>query len=104
VLNGVPGRWISCKRGLRQGDPISLYLFIIIADVLQRLIRQAFFSGELTHPIDTTLPCPVLQYANDTLILIRGNVQQVTTLKTILDKFSLATGLTINFQNPCSSR
>jgi hypothetical protein len=46
----------------------------------------------------------VLQYANDTLILIRGNVQQVTTLKTILDKFSLATGLTINFQNPRSSR
>jgi hypothetical protein len=41
LLNGVPGPWISCKRGLRHGDPISPYLFISVADVdvLQCLCR-----------------------------------------------------------------
>jgi hypothetical protein len=75
MLNGVPGRWITCKRGLRQGDPISPYLFIIVADVLQRLIQRASADGSLLHPIDSSLPCPVLQYADDTLILIKGDVR-----------------------------
>ncbi|KAF8733580.1 hypothetical protein HU200_014885 [Digitaria exilis] len=96
-LNGVPGRWINCKRGLRQGDPISPYLFIIIADVLQRLIQQASRNGLLQHPLDLSLPCPVLQYADDILILIQGSAQAMGTLKSILDAFSMATGLTINY-------
>jgi len=97
MLNGVPGHWINCRRGLRQGDPLSPYLFIIVADVLQRLIKRAASHGELLHPIDPTLPCPSLQYADDTLILTKGDVPSMVALKWILDDFSAATGLAINF-------
>ena len=54
-------------------------------------------NGDLCHPIDNSLPCPVLQYADDMLILCKGDVHSVAVLKTILDNFSLAIGLTINF-------
>ena len=39
LVNGYPGPWIECRRGLRQGDPMSPYLFLLVADVLQTLIK-----------------------------------------------------------------
>ena len=40
LVNGCPGPWITCRRGLRQGDPMSPYLFLLVADVLQALIKK----------------------------------------------------------------
>jgi hypothetical protein len=57
LLNGVLGRWIKLKRGLWQGDPLSPYLYLLMGDLLQRLVRQ---DAELHHPIANDVPCPVL--------------------------------------------
>lgn len=97
LLNGTPGNWIPCKNGLRQGDPLSPYLFIIVADVLPKLIARACADGLLAHPVDDTLPCPVLHYADDTLILCRGDLTAIQTLKRLLAAFFAATGLQINY-------
>jgi len=42
-------------------------------------------------------PCAVLQYADDTLLVLRGELEGVKRLKQVLDTFSQATGLCINF-------
>jgi hypothetical protein len=94
LLNGIPGAWIDCKRGLRQGDPLSPYLFLLVADVLQQMIRQ---DPLLRHPLVCSDPCPVLQYADDTLIIVRADAAAARRLKDLLDMFAAATGLTINF-------
>jgi len=94
LVNGCPGPWIQCARGLRQGDPMSPYLFLLVADVLQSLITS---DGSVKHPMDSSRPCPVLQYADDTLILLRGEVEQVQKLKSLLDQFVAASGLLINY-------
>jgi hypothetical protein len=95
LLNGIPGAWIDCKQGLRQGDPLSPYLFLLVADVLQQMIRQ---DPSLCHPLLPGSPCPVLQYADDTLIIVRADAAGAVRLKEILEQFAAATGLTINFQ------
>lgn len=57
LVNGCPGPWISCKRGLHQGDPLSPYLFLIVADVLQAMVKRA--RAAMRHPLADEV-CPVL--------------------------------------------
>jgi hypothetical protein len=95
LLNGVPGRWIPCRRGLRQGTPCPPYLFILVADVLQ----QIFVNDDLLrHPLAPDHPCAVLKYADgDTPIIARADAAAMRRLKVLMDSFARATGLSINY-------
>jgi len=73
LVNGCSGPWINCKRGLRQGYPISPYLFLIVAETLQCMIRTC---PGIQHPTEEGLPCAVLQYADDTLIVLSESVER----------------------------
>jgi hypothetical protein len=59
LLIDTPGKWINCKKGLRQGNPLLPYLFILVADVLQQLITAASTNGVFEHPICPSAPRPV---------------------------------------------
>ena len=41
ILNGIPGKPFKCKRGVRQGDPLSPLLFVLAADLLQTIVIRA---------------------------------------------------------------
>jgi hypothetical protein len=97
LLNGVAGKWIACRNGLRQGDPLSPYLFIIVADVLKRLLQEDSLLPAVCHPLLDNTPCPILQYADDTLIFLRATLDGIMAVKNALMDFELATGLSINF-------
>jgi hypothetical protein len=52
---------------------------------------------ELPHPLIPDAACPVLQYAGDMLLLLCGSPCAVITLKQVLEDFTAATGLAINY-------
>ena len=94
LVNDTLGPWINCKRGLRQGDPLSPYLFLLVAETLQRMITAA---AQIRHPTDDELSCAVLQYADETLVIFRADLVAAARLKQILDQFAAFSGLHINY-------
>ena len=82
LLNGVPGNHFKCKCGVKQGDPISPLLFVIAADLLQTLINDLLQIGLISRPLPTHDPdFPVVQYADDTLLFLNADKEQLGALK-----------------------
>jgi hypothetical protein len=79
LLNGVPRKTFHCKRGVRQGDPLSPLLFILAVDFLQTLLNAAKDRGLLSLPVHTEQyqDFTMLQYADDTLIFMEGDARRL---------------------------
>ena len=99
LLNGVPGNIFKCRRGVRQGDPLSPPCFVLGAELLQRIINRAFHQGLLSKPINENSEdgFPIIQYADDTLILLKASQKEVFCFKAILNMFAQSTGLKVNY-------
>lgn len=98
LLNGVAGRRIKHARGLRQGDPLSPYLFILAIDTLQRVLEIATMEGVLSPLRGRHARLRLSLYADDAVIFINPVQSEVTALFSILGNFGEATGLKLNLE------
>nr|KYP35530.1 Retrovirus-related Pol polyprotein LINE-1 [Cajanus cajan] len=99
LVNGSPTEEFGVSKGLRQGDPLAPFLFLIVAEGLFTLFNKASqlerFKGCLMGK--DKVPVDILQYADDTLIMGHASHSNIWTIKSILRLFELASGLKVNF-------
>jgi hypothetical protein len=85
LINGSPQGFFASSRGLRQGDPLSPLLFVIVMETLSRLMDRAssggFLSGfQVCSSEGGSLVVSYLLFANDTLIFCKADHRQVEYL------------------------
>jgi hypothetical protein len=81
------------------GDPLSHLLFVLVADLLQSIINNANSMNLLKHALnqDFGQDYPIVQYADDNLIILPTDAIQLFTLKGLLRSFADSTGLRVNY-------
>ncbi|GKA84831.1 RNA-directed DNA polymerase, eukaryota, reverse transcriptase zinc-binding domain protein [Tanacetum coccineum] len=98
LVNGSPTSEFSLKRGLRQGDPLSPFLFIIVMEGLHIALKDGLtanlFQGVKIGSSEIRLSH--LFYADDVIILSEWNQCDMDNIIRILNVFYLASGLKIN--------
>jgi hypothetical protein len=102
-VNGELSSIFSPSRGLRQGDPLSPYLFLFVAEGLSKLIQRAMHNQDLID-FKCCRGSPEIShllFADDSLLFFKSTSQQANVVKEIIDKFERCTGQLIS-PNKCS--
>ena len=93
LQNGHLSESFTLQRGCRQGDPISLYIFILCVEILGKMIRndKNMQGIKINNKI-----FKLCQYADDTQIFLDGSENSLHQLMLILKKFYNMSGLKVN--------
>lgn len=98
LFNGQPEGLIHHRRGLRQGDPLSPMLFILVMDILGKIFAIVEIEGLLKSMANRPLHHRVSLYANDVVLFISPAVEDISLTLSILQLFGEAWGLRNNVQ------
>ncbi|KAL2230989.1 UNVERIFIED_CONTAM: Transposon TX1 uncharacterized protein [Sesamum indicum] len=99
-LNGTPHGFFAGARGLRQGDPLSPFLFVLVMEVLHIGYMQLIEQDMQFKYHWKCEPARVFQlgFADDLLLFCRADLDSVRVLKMGLDQFAEWSGLRLNIQ------
>ncbi|KAJ9544401.1 hypothetical protein OSB04_024108 [Centaurea solstitialis] len=99
LVNGSPTNQFGLEKGVRQGDPLSPYLFIIAMEGLVAALKEASDKNLLSGVVLPNQGPSIssLHYADDAIFLGKWNEANLRNLLKILKCFHLASGLKINW-------
>ncbi|GKV28743.1 hypothetical protein SLEP1_g37755 [Rubroshorea leprosula] len=99
LINGSPTNQFPISKGIRQGDPLSPFLFLIVAEGLNGLVSSAvekqLYKGVTVGKEGVSVSH--LQFADDTIFFGEASDDNIGAIKSIMRTFELVSGLKINF-------
>jgi hypothetical protein len=103
LVNGNPGRRIVYARGLRQGDPLSPLLFVLSMEVSMLLFSRAAEHGLLTPIGNCSAEQRLSIYADDVVVFLKPTVQDLVTIRALLEVFGAVSGLKVNYSKTAAT-
>jgi hypothetical protein len=100
LWNGSKTEAFSPARGLRQGDPLSPYLFVLCMERLGAMISKSVRDGTW-KPMQICKDGTKLShlfFADDVLLFTKATVTQAQVVKEVLDQFCSMSGLKVSFE------
>lgn len=100
LWNGEQTEAFQPSRGLRQGDPLSLYLFVLCLERLCHLIELSTRHKEW-KPISISRGGPKLShicFADDLILFAEASISQIRIMRRVLEKFCVASGQKVNLE------
>ena len=95
IVNGQCTKWFSVKRGCRQGDPISPYLFLLSVEILATMIRE---NENIVGISMNNTDLKISQFADDAQMFTNGDKKSFEVTIETINKFSTVSGLYLNNQ------
>ena len=93
LQNGFMSYFFYFKRGCRQGDPISPYIFILCAEILGKMIRN---NKDIKGIHINNNEFKLSQYADETQLLLDGSEISLKEALRTLKQYYIMSGLKIN--------
>lgn len=86
VVNGSPQGFFQAQRGLRQGDPLSPFRFVIIGEALSRMLSRAVEAKLISgcRVAFGGLTVLHIQFVDDTVIFYEANEEEVRNVNAIM--------------------
>ncbi|KAL5726650.1 hypothetical protein ACHQM5_009673 [Ranunculus cassubicifolius] len=99
LINGCPQGCFQASRGIRQGNPLSPYLFIILSEALSRCLIKAE-NLKLISGLKASKDAPSINhllYADDLILFSKATKEESENLLKIVKVYCRATGQAVNF-------
>lgn len=96
-VNGISEGFFKSTKGLRQGDPLSPYLFVLGMEVFSSLLKSRFDACYIHyHPKTSELSITHLMFADDVMVFFYGGCSSLHGITEVLSDFSSWSGLDVN--------
>ncbi|KAK5802173.1 hypothetical protein PVK06_029756 [Gossypium arboreum] len=98
-FNGSNGEWFLPSRGLRQGDPLSPYLFLIFSEGFSILIREAKHKGLMRGASigKKRLSINHLFFADDCILFRDASCEGAYAVRDVIHEYEMISGQRVNF-------
>ena len=103
LWNGEPSSSFNPSRGVRQGDPLSPYLFVMCMERLFQTIEESIIA-QRWKPIRASRDGPLLSnlfFADDIILFTEASVEQAVVIQDCLDRFCRASGQKVSSSKSC---